>query len=109
MLNATGQKMLCGGYDMQDEKNNTGSMPHNLIMEQRKKLNVSGVCDVDSFDEKSVLAVTQLGELTISGSSLHIVSFSAEVGELCVEGSISSLTYSEEKPQSSGFFGRVFR
>ena len=36
-------------------------MPHNLILEDRKKLVVSGVEDVDSFDEQTVVAYTAVG------------------------------------------------
>ena len=34
---------------MPDEKN-MPSMPHNLVLEDRRLLTVSGVSDVDSFD-----------------------------------------------------------
>ncbi|MBQ1518730.1 MAG: YabP/YqfC family sporulation protein, partial [Ruminococcus sp.] len=49
---------------MQDK--NTSS-EQNLILENRKKLNISGITDVDSFDEKTISLYTQLGELTIQG------------------------------------------
>ena len=82
---------------MPDEKN-MPSMPHNLVLEDRRLLTVSGVSDVDSFDEE-----------TVRGKDLHINRLSVEVGELTVEGSISALIYSEETAKSGGFFSRVFR
>lgn len=84
-------------------------MPHNVIMEERKKLSVSGVLDIDSFDEQTIIAITEQGELTIRGSNLHITRLSLEQSELMVEGEISSLTYTDIRPQAKGFFAKVFR
>lgn len=93
---------------MADEKR-VSAMPHNLVLEDRRLLTVSGVSDVDSFDEETVIVFTDLGELTVRGSNLHINRLSVEVGELTVEGNISALIYSDEAPKSGGFFSRVFR
>lgn len=93
---------------MADEKRNP-SMPHNLVLEDRRLLTVSGVSDVDSFDEETVIVFTDSGELTVRGSDLHINRLSVEMGELTVEGRISALIYSEDTPKSGGFFSRVFR
>lgn len=93
---------------MADEKR-VSAMPHNLVLEDRRLLTVSGVSDVDSFDEETVVVFTDLGELTVRGSNLHINRLSVEVGELTVEGNISALIYSDEAPKSGGFFSKVFR
>ena len=51
-----------------------------------------------------------MGELTVKGEGLHINRLSLEVGEIMIEGSISSLSYSDSKPtQEGGFWSRVFR
>lgn len=92
---------------MQDEIIKTE--PHNLIMEDRKKLKMTGVKDVDSFDESTVTAYTSAGELTIGGTELHINSLNTENGELTVEGNIFSLVYSDRAPKNTGFFGKMFR
>ena len=89
---------------------NKPAMPHNIIMEDRRLLTVSGVSDVDSFDEHSVTVFTDLGELVVRGHDLHINRLSVEIGELLLEGSISSLSYHDAAPkQGGGFFGKVFR
>ncbi len=85
------------------------SMPHNMVLEDRRILTVSGVADVDSFDEETVTVFTDFGELTIRGSNLHINRLSVETGDLTVEGNISALIYSDEAPKSGGFFSKVFR
>ena len=85
-------------------------MPHNVIMENRERLNVSGVNDVDSFDEEAVVLFTDMGELTVKGSDLQIQKFSVDTGELTVSGKIYALAYSEDVYQKGqGFFGKLFK
>ncbi len=91
------------------EENKKAKMPHNIILENRKTLTAAGVSDVDSFDEQSVVAYTDLGELTIRGNNLHINKLSVETGELVLEGEISSMSYSENQSSGGGFFSRLFR
>jgi len=92
---------------MQEQK---PALPHNIILEDRRLLTVSGVSDVDSFDEHTVTVFTDLGELIVRGRDLHINRLSVEVGELLLEGSIISLTYQDTAPKTAGgFFGKVFR
>lgn len=84
--------------------------PHNLILENRKKLSLSGVTDVDNFDEKTIVLYTQMGELTIVGKNLHVNEISVETGEMSIEGDIWSLTYGDKDRRGSlGFFGKLFR
>ena len=85
------------------------SLPHSLILEDRKKLVVSGVEDVDSFDEQNVVAYTAVGELLIKGEGLHINKLSLETGELTLDGEIASLTYSENRSGNGSFFSKQFR
>lgn len=91
------------------EENKVQAMPHNLIMENRNHLTVSGVSDVDSFDEQTVVIFTQMGELTVHGSDLHITNLNVDAGELSLDGTISSLSYSDEQTRGGGFFSRVFK
>ncbi|MBQ8767417.1 MAG: sporulation protein YabP [Oscillospiraceae bacterium] len=84
-------------------------LPHSIIMEDRKKLSVSGVTDIQSFDEQTIIAETDMGELTIRGWNLHITRLNLEQTELMVDGEISSLTYTDVRPQAKGFFAKVLR
>ena len=83
---------------------------HNVIMESRRNLTVTGVMDIDSFDEESVIVFTELGELTIRGANLHINKIDVNTGDLSMEGEIESLSYTENRPQKGGgFFSKLFR
>ena len=85
------------------EENKAQALPHNLIMENRNRLTVSGVSDVDSFDEQTVVIFTGMGELTVRGSDLHIINLNVDSGELSVEGTVGSLTYSDDRPEKGGW------
>ena len=91
------------------EEKNTVRKRHSVILEDRKQLSLSGVADVSGFDEETVVLETELGELTVKGSSLHINKFSLETGELNMDGNIYSLVYAENRQTEGGFFSRLFR
>lgn len=93
---------------MTDEKK-MPKLPHSIIMEDRRKLSVTGVTDIDSFDEQTIIAITDMGEITIRGWNLHITKLNLEQTELLVDGEISSLTYTDTRPQAKGFFAKVLR
>ena len=83
--------------------------PHNVIMEDRHTLTVSGISDVDSFDESKIVMYTTKGMLTVSGAELHIERLSIEGGEVDIEGFIDSLVYTQEGGGHRGLFARLFK
>ena len=48
---------------------------HNIIMEKREKVSVSGVKDIGVYNEESVELTTVMGDLVIKGSNMHINKF----------------------------------
>ena len=92
---------------MEDKKNITA---HNLIMENRERLTLTGVVDIHSFDDELVLVETQMGILTIKGNDLKMNKLNLENNELVVEGRITALVYSEtDAMKKSGMFGKIFK
>ena len=81
---------------------------HNVILENRNKLNMSGVIKVDNFDENEILLQTHLGRMTIKGEQLHITRFNTETGDLLLDGNIYAIVYTTDKG-SGGFFSRLIR
>ncbi len=83
---------------------------HNLTLENRQVLNLTGVTDVDSFDENKISLFTQLGELVVQGRNLHINNINVETGHLSVEGDVFSIVYGErDKTKAPTFFSRLFK
>lgn len=88
--------------------NTMPAMEHRLELEGRDRLTVSGVEDVDRFDETGIIMTTSAGTLVITGEDLHIGKLSLDGGELHVDGRIDSITYEDESPGRGGLFGRLF-
>lgn len=74
----------------------------NIILENRNRLNITGVEDVLSFDEQTITALTMLGLLVIKGNDLKLNSFSLDNTELSVEGEITSLQYNDKHTGKKG-------
>ena len=92
---------------MEDKKNIN---PHNLIMENRGKLTITGVIDIHSFDDELVLVETQMGILTIKGNDLKMNKLNLDNSELIVEGRIVALVYSDsEVGKKGGMLGKIFK
>lgn len=88
------------------EENFSGT--HSFIMENRKKLSLNGVCEVESFDENIIILKTAMGGLTVKGERLHISGFNRETGDLSVDGLIYAAAYNDDRPKGS-VFSRIFK
>ena len=73
-----------------------------VTLQGRSKITVTGVSDVDSFDEHTVVLYTTLGILTVKGGDLHINKLNVETGELCIEGEFDALAYSQQQATKKG-------
>lgn len=84
-----------------------GAGTHRIELDGREHLRVSGVDDVDRFDENEIVMTTSAGILIVTGESLHIGKLSLDGGELHVDGHIDSLTY-EDTVSDGGLLRRLF-
>ena len=75
---------------------------HKIVMTDRNICNISGVCDVLSFDVAEILLETEQGMLMLKGNDLHVSRLMLDKGEVDVDGKIDSLTYSE----NTGYGGK---
>ena len=82
---------------------------HHILLEGREELTVSGVEEVESFDENTIVMLTVKGTLVVRGEDLHIEKLSLDGGDLKVEGSVDALNYEDEGGEGGGFFARLFR
>lgn len=85
---------------------------HKMHMENRNKLEMTGISDVISFDLNKVVLESDYGMITIKGSNLHVNRLSVEKGELDVDGTIEGFAYSEINSyakKGESVLGRLFR
>lgn len=84
------------------------NVSHHLILQNREKLSISGVEDVENFDDREIVMLTSHGKLTVTGTNLHIGRLSLEEGDLAIEGFVDHLEYSADAGGRSGFLSRLF-
>ena len=85
---------------MEENKKNFNTF-QNIVLENREKLNVTGINDVFSFDDQIIIIETELGLLTIKGEELKINKLSLDTSDFIVEGRIDSLNYSNQEASSN--------
>lgn len=80
--------------------------PHRLVLEERQHMSLTGVTDVDSFDDTVVQLRTNRGLLTIQGEGLQLKSLNVEGGQVSVDGSVRAMVY-EAAPKEGSFLRRL--
>ena len=98
--------MAYGAYGFAAEGQNLSGAGHRLTLEGRERLTITGVTDVDRFDEAAVILQTTVGSLIVRGDGLHMQTLSLEGGEVSIDGQVDSLSYEDSAP--GGFFARLF-
>ncbi len=92
-----------------EERRNVENV-HKVMMTGREKLSVSGVEDVDSFDEDRITVYTVDGTMTVKGAAFRINRLNVEDGQLEIEGEIDSIEYSDShKKEKVSLFGKIFK
>ena len=97
-----------------EDKKMTSISNQNIYLENREKLNISGVKDVLSFDDQMVILETELGLLTIKGENLRINKLSIDTLDVSIDGTINSLIYSENSGdkkigKGGSFLNKLFK
>lgn len=94
-----------------ERKSVNTNIVQNLVLENKNRLNISGVLDVLSFDDQIIIVETELGMLTVKGDNLRINKLSIDTSEVIVEGEIISLEYSNKDldKKNESFLGKIFK
>lgn len=87
-------------------------LAHKVMLNNREKGNLTGILDVISFDENTIVLDTDMGLLTIKGKNLHVSRLTLEKGEIDIEGRTDSLVYSTSesyKKSGQSLLARLFK
>ena len=84
---------------------------HNLVLKDRKHLEISGVRIIDSFDSQEFLMETTQGWLLVKGHELVLGKLDTERGDVIIKGMIDSLQYVDNKKSSDkeGFLSKLLK
>ena len=92
---------------MKDEMVQSGRIrAHSVVINAREKAVVTGVNDVDSFNENEIVLMTDAGMLIVYGEQLHINKLNLEEGQVAIDGVVNSVEYGDVQG-TRGFFGRI--
>ncbi len=84
---------------------------HSLHVNNRKTLEITGVKEVDSFDNEEFLLETVMGYMIIRGEYLQLNNLDVEKGVVSIKGKVYDISYVDEHHQekAKGFFSKLFR
>lgn len=83
---------------------------HNMVMKDRKSLEISGIKQIDHFDEDEFLLESVQGWLEISGKELTLDKLDKERGEVIIKGNIEGISYvSTHKGSRESLFSKIFK
>ena len=86
---------------------NAQKQSHGIRLDKRSHMDISGVLEVESFDDVSVILKTDCGELTVEGMGIRIGTLDTDRGVVELDGKVDAVYYSEERENKrSGFFTR---
>ena len=91
------------------ETNTLKLKTHIIHIENRQFISITGVNDVESFNENEVILSTEFGELHVDGNGLHITKLSLDEGQVIIEGEIIAFDYGNPPDENSSLISRLFR
>lgn len=81
----------------------------NIIIEDRSKIKITGVEQVDSYNETTIVLSTIKGGISIKGEGLNISNLNIDDGSLRISGMINSLTYISKEGAPKNLLGKIFK
>jgi sporulation protein YabP len=85
---------------------------HDIKIHNRKKMDISGVVNVESFDSEEFLLETEFGFLAIRGQNLHMKNLNVENGHVSIEGLVMEMVYVDQSSggdKAKGLFSKLFK
>ncbi|QAT41448.1 sporulation protein YabP [Clostridium sp. JN-9] len=82
-----------------------------LKLDNRKRLSLSGVVEVISFNDENIILNTNLGTLTVKGEGLKMNKLDVQNGEVMITGIVNSCIYTtnEVKKDKDSIISRLFK
>lgn len=82
----------------------------NILIEDRNRVTITGVEQVESFNDNTIILKTVKGGMTIKGGSLNIGKLNLDEGNVKVDGVINGIFYSDkDSSQKGNIIGKIFK
>lgn len=83
---------------------------HNVILKDRKVLELTGVKQIDSFDANEFLLETAQGWMIVQGKDLTLGKMDTERGDVIIRGLIDNMSYvSNKKGGRDSMISKIFK
>lgn len=83
---------------------------HNLVLRDRKIIEITGVKQIDSFDAKEFLLETTQGWMVIDGSDLVLGKLDTIKGEVVIQGLVDSIRYlANKRNEKESLVSKLFK
>ncbi len=83
---------------------------HEICLKMRKAMSISGVKEIISFDEHSVVLSTVCGDMSVDGENIHISVLDVEKGVVAMDGRINSVYYYDvSETDKRSFLSKIFK
>ena len=92
-----------------DKADSLASFNHNITINERKNIIITGVKRIESFDNEEFLLETTLGNIIIKGMELEIIKLDTYQGSVSIKGIVSSLSYVDNTKKEDGVFSKLFK
>ena len=84
---------------------------HNITIQDRKNITISGIKKIENFDKEEFLLETSMGYLLITGKELELIKLDTNIGNISIRGMINSFNYTEskKKQKEESLFTKLFK
>ena len=82
----------------------------NILVENRSKVTITGVEQVESFNENTIILITVKGGMTIKGEGLNVGKLNLDDGNVKIDGIINGIIYNDKgSSQKGSLIGKIFK
>lgn len=92
-----------------DKVEGLAALNHNITINERKNIMITGVKKIESFDNEEFLLETTMGNIVIKGTDLEIIKLDTYQGSVSIKGVIVSLSYNDGGKKEEGVFSKLFK
>lgn len=92
-----------------DKVESLASFNHNITINERKNIIITGLKKIDSFDKEEFLLETTMGNLIIKGTDLEIIKLDTYQGSVSIKGIVNSISYVDNVKKEEGVFSKLFK